>query len=95
MPLVNIPANRNVGACVGDINANFKYLDRESKDKSGEYTQDTQAKVWVILHSLNKKPSVTVVDDTGAVVLCDIEYTNENTVTLRFSEPTAGTVYLK
>ena len=41
MPLVNIPANRNVGACVGDINANFKYLDRESKDKSGEYTQDT------------------------------------------------------
>ena len=33
---------------VGDINANFKYLDRESKDKSGEYTQDTQAKVWVI-----------------------------------------------
>ena len=94
MPLVNIPANRNVGACVGDINANFKYLDRESKDKSGEYTQDTQAKVWVILHSLNKKPSVTVIDDTGAVVLCDIEYTNENTVILRFSEPTAGTVYL-
>ena len=68
--------------------------DGEGKDKSGEYTQDTQAKVWVILHSLNKKPSVTVVDDTGAVVLCDIEYTNENTVTLRFSEPTAGTVYL-
>lgn len=48
----------------------------------------------MILHSLNKKPSVTVIDDTGAVVLCDIEYTNENTVTLRFSEPTAGTVYL-
>lgn len=68
--------------------------DGEGKDKSGEYTQDTQAKVWVILHGLNKKPSVTVVDDTGAVVLCDIEYTNENTVTLRFSEPTAGTVYL-
>lgn len=94
MPLVNIPANRNVGACVGDINANFKYLDRESKDKSGEYTQDTQAKVWVILHNLNKKPSVTVIDDTGAVVLCDIEYTDENTIVLRFSEPTAGTVYL-
>lgn len=94
MPIVKIPANKNVGKSLDDINANFELLDRERKDKAGEYTQDTPSKVWVILHSLRKKPSVTVIDDTGAVVLCDIEYTDENTVILRFSEPTAGVVYL-
>ncbi len=94
MPIVKIPANKNVGKSLDDINANFELLDRERKDKAGEYTQDTPSKVWVVLHSLGKKPSVTVIDDSGTVVLCDIEYTNENTVILRFSEPTAGSVYL-
>lgn len=94
MPIIKIPANKNVGKSLEDINANFEYLDRNGKDKAGEYTQGTPSKVWVILHSLNKKPSVTVIDDTGAVVLCDIEYTDDNTVILRFSEHTAGTVYL-
>lgn len=93
MPLVNIPANRNVGDCVGDINANFIFLE-SLKDKSGVFENSTASKVWVILHSLNKKPSVTVIDDEGDIVLCEIEYTNDNTVTLRFSEETAGTAYL-
>lgn len=94
MPIIKIPANKNVGKSLDDINDNFEYLYKNGKDKVGEYTQDKPSKVWVILHNLNKKPSVTVIDDTGAVVLCDIEYTDENTVILRFSEPTAGTIYL-
>ena len=64
------------------------YADKHSAVKQ------TASKVWVILHNLNKKPSVTVIDNYGDVVWCDIEYTNDNTVTLRFSEETAGTVYL-
>lgn len=93
MPVVNIPANRNVGDCVGDINSNFAYLDTV-KDKSGAFENTTASKTWVILHNLGKKPSVTVIDNYGDVVWCDIEYTNDNTVTLRFSDETAGTVYL-
>ena len=64
------------------------YADKHSAVKQ------TASKVWVILHNLNKKPSVTVIDNYGDVVWCDIEYTNDNTVTLQFSEETAGTVYL-
>lgn len=64
------------------------YADKHSAVKQ------SASKVWVILHNLGKKPSVTVIDNYGDVVWCDIEYTNDNTVTLRFSEATAGTVYL-
>ena len=63
------------------------YADKHSAVKQ------TASKVWVILHNLNKKPSVTVIDNYGDVVWCDIEYTNDNTVTLRFSDETAGTAY--
>ena len=94
MGLITIPKERNVGACVGDINANFKYLDRTSNDKSVSFEQSAPATVWVVLHELDKYPSVTVIDSDGELTLCEIEYTNENTVTLRFSEPTAGKVYL-
>ncbi len=69
-------------------------LASEMADKTHEYTQSTASKIWVILHNLNKKPSINVIDDYGAVILCDIEYTNLNTVVLRFSEPTAGTAHL-
>ena len=94
MPLVVIPKEKNVGASLEDINANFKYLDRTSNDKSVSFEQSAPAAVWVVLHELDKYPSVTVIDSDGELTLCEIEYTNENTVTLRFSEPTAGTVYL-
>lgn len=94
MPLIEILPKRNVGECVGDINANFKYLDRTSNDKSVSFEQSAPATVWVVLHELDKYPSVTVIDSDGELTLCEIEYTNENTVTLRFSEPTAGMVYI-
>ena len=93
MPITVIPANKNVGKSLVDINSNFAYLDTV-KDKTGTFENTTASKVWVILHNLGKKPSVTVIDNYGDVVWCDIEYTNDNTVTLRFSEETAGTVYL-
>lgn len=72
----------------------FSGLKRKFLVDNFTFTQQGASSTWVILHSLRKKPSVTVIDDTGAVVLCDIEYTDENTVILRFSEPTAGVVYL-
>ena len=93
MPITVIPANKNVGKSLVDINSNFAYLDTV-KDKTGAFENNTASKTWVILHNLGKKPSVTVIDNYGDVVWCDIEYTNDNTVTLRFSDETAGTVYL-
>ena len=93
MPITVIPANKNVGKSLVDINSNFAYLDTV-KDKTGAFENNTASKTWVILHNLGKKPSVTVIDNYGDVVWCDIEYTNDNTVTMRFSDETAWTVYL-
>ncbi|MGN1087205.1 MAG: phage tail spike protein, partial [Porcipelethomonas sp.] len=58
------------------------------------HQQTSGAKVWVIYHGLERYPSVTIKDETGETVFCDIEYTNTNCVTLKFSEATAGTAYL-
>ena len=42
MPITVIPANKNVGKSLDDINANFAYLDRESADKSGAFENSTE-----------------------------------------------------
>lgn len=36
MPITNIPANKNVGKSLGDINGNFAYLDSENEDRKKE-----------------------------------------------------------
>jgi len=49
---------------------------------------------WVIIHAMNKRPSVTIVDSGGNVVVGDVEYIDNNTIKVRFSSPFAGKAYL-
>ncbi len=49
---------------------------------------------WVITHNLGYYPNVTVVDSTGTVCEGDLTYTNNNSLTLTFSEAITGTAYL-
>lgn len=58
------------------------------------HTQSSAAKEWVITHSLNKFPSVTVVDSAGDVVCGDITYINANSVKITFSAGFSGKAYL-
>lgn len=46
-----------------------------------------------IHHNLHKKPSVTVTDTAGTELFCDVIYTDDDNVTLTFSEPVRGTAY--
>ena len=46
-----------------------------------------------VIHSLGKFPSVTIVDTSGSEIIGDINYINENTVTLSFSAETRGKAY--
>jgi len=46
-----------------------------------------------VQHNLHKKPSVTVTDTAGNELFCDVVYTDDNNVTLTFSEPVRGTAY--
>lgn len=50
---------------------------------------------WVIVHNLNKRPSVFAVDSAERVQIPDdIIYNDENTLTLKFLAPFAGKAYL-
>lgn len=65
-------------------------------DKSETFVvnQADAASQWVINHSLEKFPSVTVVDSAGNVVYGQVNYVDENTVTVDFGASFSGTAYL-
>lgn len=63
-------------------------------DKRYVHNQNTTSATWVVPHSLNKFPSVTVVDSAGSIVIGEIDYTDMNNVTLTFSAAFSGVAYL-
>lgn len=63
-------------------------------DKHYTFEQAVPAKIWVINHGLNKKPSVTIVDSAESVVSPDeIIYSNLNTIVITFLAAFAGRAY--
>jgi hypothetical protein len=61
---------------------------------SFEFDQMTALATWQINHGLNRHPSVTVVDSSGAKVDGDVHYNDANSVTVYFSAAFAGAAYL-
>jgi len=62
------------------------------------HTQSVTSNTWNINHQLNKFPSVTVVDTTvsadGIKVIGDIEYVDNNNITITFVHEILGKAYL-
>jgi hypothetical protein len=58
------------------------------------FTQGVPAASWVIVHNLNKYPSVTVVDTANTVGLGAVVYDSANQLTVTFSGAFAGKAYL-
>jgi hypothetical protein len=54
----------------------------------------TAANQWDVTHSLNKKPSVTLVDEYDNIVYGAVEYVNLNVIRITFNTLTKGKVYL-
>lgn len=50
--------------------------------------------VWSVTHFLNKFPSVSIVDSAGTVVYGDVDYINNNELTITFGSPFTGKAYL-
>ena len=63
-------------------------------DKTFVFDQITPSNTWNITHTLNKFPSVSVVDTAGTQVFTDINYINNNNITLTFSTGFAGKAFL-
>lgn len=49
---------------------------------------------WEIRHSLNKYPSVSIVDSAGSIVFGDVEYVDQNFIIIYFTSAFSGKAYL-
>ena len=63
-------------------------------DKHQTVEQVQPSATWVVTHSLNKKPSVSVVNSSGTIIYPSITYDSNSQITLTFSGSTSGTVHL-
>ncbi len=63
-------------------------------DKNFVYTQSSPLATWTITHTLNKFPSIEVVDSVNNVVIPGVEYNSLTSLTLFFSAPFSGKAYL-
>jgi hypothetical protein len=77
---------------------NFALATSSAGDKTFTYVQSVPAMVWgdngVVTHTLNKFPSISIVDSAGSVVTGAYTYIDDNNITLNFSAPFAGKAYL-
>ena len=58
------------------------------------FTQANASNQWVINHSLEKKPSVTVVDSADTVVVVEVSYQSDSQLTVKFEATFSGKAYL-
>jgi hypothetical protein len=63
-------------------------------DKKYVYIQNTPETTWTITHNLQKYPSVTIVDSSESVVIGEVNYTNNNQLTVTFNGGFSGKAYL-
>lgn len=63
-------------------------------DKTYVHTQISAIATWTVVHNLAKYPSVTVVDSGDSVVIGDVDYIDNNNLTIKFSAAFGGKAYL-
>ena len=63
-------------------------------DKYFSYRQTVPSREWIIVHRLEKNPSVTVVDSAGTIITGEVTYIDENTLKIDFQAAFSGKAYL-
>lgn len=58
------------------------------------HTQNTPATTWTITHTLGGRPSITIVDTAGTVVIGEVLYNSDSQITVSFSAAFSGFAYL-
>lgn len=59
-----------------------------------EFEQASPSSTWSITHPLGGKPSVSVVDSSGTIVIGEVSYNSNTLVTVQFTAPFSGYAYL-
>lgn len=63
-------------------------------DKNYVHNQGVASATWTIQHNLNKFPSCTVVGSTGKQVFGDVQFIDENNLTITFNGLESGKAYI-
>jgi hypothetical protein len=63
-------------------------------DQDYVFYQDVAASVWNVNHTLNRYPSVDVVDSAGNLVEGDVQYISPSFLTVTFAATFSGAAYL-
>lgn len=58
------------------------------------HDQIMSSKIWIVNHTLNKFPSVSVVDSGGNLVMGDVTYINTSQLKISFNYEFSGKAYL-
>ncbi len=58
------------------------------------FNQIISSATWSIGHNLNKFPSVTVTDSIDRIIVGDVSYVDANNITISFTAPFSGQVFL-
>jgi len=66
----------------------------DGNDLNFIYTQPTPSATWNITHDLGKFPSVSVVDSANTQVYGNVDYIDDNSLTLTFTGAFSGKAYL-
>lgn len=95
----DIEVNFGSGECV--VNSGSEWLINKStdngtppvSDKNFVYTQGLPALVWTVVHNLNKRCAVQIVDNVFNEIEGKITWDSLNQVTVIFTKPKTGYVY--
>lgn len=66
----------------------------DPNDLGQVYEQSSPSTVWNIAHTLGFTPNIVIVDTSGEVVECALDYVSATQITATFSESIAGKAYL-
>lgn len=58
------------------------------------HAQGQASDTWNITHALGGKPSVTIVDSAGTVVVGEVVYNSDTSITVNFTSPFSGSAFL-
>lgn len=90
----SVRINAGTGMSITQPSANNITLASLNDDANFVFTQGTPSATWNITHNLGKFCSVTVVDTSKQIVVGDITYVNDNSLTITFSAPFSGEAFL-
>ena len=82
----------NSGGCITRINLNPAI--NFNNNSSFEFTQQTPATIWNILHGMGLKPNVKIEDLEGNDIVGVVDYLDNNNLRITFNQAVAGKAYL-